>query len=636
MQKLKRIFLVASVLFSTHSFVQAQTIIYSSPTGTGTQCSNQNPCDLFTARNHARLAIPTASTDVIVRLQNGVYTLDSTFTLDARDRGHLGVRMIYEAASGTHPVISGGKTITGWTLFDNGKNIWRASVPAGLRTRQLYVNDQRAIRARGEGNPGGWRKSTTGFTSPDGRVAGYKNITNVEVVSLREWKCYRCPISNASGTNITLANPCWTLAQAHSGFTMDGVSWLENAFELLDTEGEWYLDESENFIYYKPRVNENMTTVHVVAPVLEILLNAKGTQSTSLSYLTIRGLTFAYATWMRPSSMEGYPDMQATYTWASENKAVSNVQFWYVDSLVLERNIFRALGGNGPGLEKGSRNSRISCNAIFDISGNGMHIGNITANPTDIRDQNLNITIQNNYVTQIGQEYHGSAGIFVGYVAGTRILANEIHKIPHMGIALGWGWGAASYMKNNEVAYNLIYDLMTLMRDGGGVYTLSPQPGTHVHHNYIHDQVNEFGALYPDEGSSFMRWDSNVVENIPRWLHLWIGTIQNDTVINNFYDNQTATINGTNCIVTPNSYVTNSTWPDAAKTIMAKAGISMGCQDIKTWVNLPLQQEVGLLKPGKNKSLVRTELPVIKIQKGQVLWKNSKDKHTMTGKKNSN
>jgi len=621
-------------VFLLPGLTSAQNILYVSPNGSGVQCSSANPCALLTARGQARSLLPGAASDVTVRLYGGFYALDSTFTLDVRDGGRPGIRMVYEAGSGEQPVLSGGKFITGWTLFDAGRNIWRASIPAGMRTRQLYVNDIRAVRARGPTNPAGWVKTAAGFTAPDGVVASYRNLTEVELVSFREWKGFRCPIGSANVRNITVATPCWTNAQLHTGFTLDAVTWVENAYELLDAEGEWYLDDPLDFLYYKPRAGENMATARVVAPTLEVLLDARGTMAAPLRYLTLRGITFAHATWMRPSTNLGYPEGQATNLWpfSAGNKALSNVQFWYVDSLVLERNVFRALGGNGPSLEAGSRNSRISCNAFFDISGNGMHIGNINPNPADARDQNIGITIENNYVTKIGQEFQGGVGIFVCYAAQTRILANEIHDVPYSGISVGWGWGTGGYMQNNEVAYNLVYNHMNLMRDGGGVYTLSPQRGTHVHHNYIHDQIAEFGALYPDEGSSFMRWDSNVVQNTVRWLHMWVNTIQFDTVVNNYYNNNVATLNGANCIVTPNTLVTGGNWPPAALRLMAAAGIPTGCQDVKTWVNLSIttgisrgNQKRGSLRP---RSRLRVDLAG-----GRVIWNGSDRERNLEGRR---
>ena len=61
------------------------------------------------------------------------------------------------------------------------------------------------------------------------------------------------------------------------GFTKH-VYYFENALELLDQAGEWYLDETQNVLYYKPRSGEDMTKATVVAPVLETVVSINGHQ----------------------------------------------------------------------------------------------------------------------------------------------------------------------------------------------------------------------------------------------------------------------------------------------------------------------------------------------------------------------
>ena len=48
--------------------------------------------------------------------------------------------------------------------------------------------------------------------------------------------------------------------------------YLENALELLDQPGEWYLDRKTGTLSYWPRPGEDMTNPQVFAPVLQQFL----------------------------------------------------------------------------------------------------------------------------------------------------------------------------------------------------------------------------------------------------------------------------------------------------------------------------------------------------------------------------
>jgi hypothetical protein len=105
------------------------------------------------------------SGDIFVSLRGGTYPLSQTLTFRPIDSGTNGYNIIYEAYAGEKLVISGGQTITSWTLNDHNKNIWQATVGTKLQTRQLYVNGVRAIRARSSGGlPGRVTQTSTGYT----------------------------------------------------------------------------------------------------------------------------------------------------------------------------------------------------------------------------------------------------------------------------------------------------------------------------------------------------------------------------------------------------------------------------------------------------------------------------------------
>ena len=94
------------------------------------------------------------------------------------------------------------------------------------------------------------------------------------------------------------------------------------------------------------------------------------------------------------------------------------------------------------------------------------------------------------------KKFHSCAAITVGYSRETRIVHNRLSNLSYTGISLNWGWGLLSYAASNVIAYNEISGAMCgELVDGGSVYNLGPQPGTRVHHNYLHRQCNLYGVL---------------------------------------------------------------------------------------------------------------------------------------------
>ena len=74
------------------------------------------------------------------------------------------------------------------------------------------------------------------------------------------------------------------------------------------------------------------------------------------------------------------------------------------------------------------------------------------------------------------------------------------------------------------VRYNNVHNVMYLFEDGGGIYTLSKQPGSFVSENFVHDITiapwARYGvplAFYLDEGSEGITVANNVIQAF-RWV----------------------------------------------------------------------------------------------------------------------
>jgi hypothetical protein len=78
---------------------------------------------------------------VHVIVADGRYELRDPLIFTAEDSGTKQCPIVYEAAPGARPVVSGGRVVTGWA--EDRAGIWKAASPVA-NTRQLYINGRRA------------------------------------------------------------------------------------------------------------------------------------------------------------------------------------------------------------------------------------------------------------------------------------------------------------------------------------------------------------------------------------------------------------------------------------------------------------------------------------------------------------
>jgi hypothetical protein len=523
---------------------------------------------VYKARDVVRTVNGNMKNDISVYLKGGTYQLDSTFTLSKQDQATNGHYIIYQPYQCETPILSGGVKISNWVLYDAAKNIYKATVDPLVDSRQLYVNGVRAIRARSI-DAIGWEENEDGYDCPL-EVESWKNISDVEVVSFMVWKCHRGPIASVENGHAKMAQPYWD--NLHLQYNAPPV-WIENAYELLDTEGEWYLDRTNATLYYKPLATENMETAEVFLAKQETLVSCVGVNN-----IEFRGVGFSHATWLNPNTADGFPCHQVDQIlsnpkWENFEQIPGNISLEKASNIKFTSCFFEHLGSTALQLKNGCKNNLIYNNVFSDISGSAISIGSLNDSLASPENQTFNNSVSNNYITNVACEFRGCVGILVGYTKQTIVTHNEIRNLPYTGISLGWGWSnTETFAGNNEISYNLIDSVMTVMHDGGAIYTLSAQRGTQVNHNYIKNGLNEPGAVHVDEGSSFIHFHHNVLSNVSSWINLWSTTSLRDTVDFNYYDNEKNVFSGTDCIMRNNVYVTNNNWPVNALEIMRIAG----------------------------------------------------------------
>lgn len=478
----------------------ASTTLYASASASaGAACTQAAPCTLTDAQSAVRTYLAAnPGADVTVQLGGGTYRLSSTWAFTAADSGSAGHPVVWEAAPGAHPVISGANQVTAWTQVGTSA-VWSAHVPSGSNSRQLYVNGQEVPVAQATpsalGMSGGWSGSSTGYTisSDAGAMSWFKSLTAAQISAVEfdypggngSWTESRCRVASfsASAGTLTMDQPCWTDATNRAGYshasgglpsmsTSQMPTLIEDAQALLHP-GQWFLDTAGSTLYYDPP-SGSMSGLDVELPHLESLVTGGGTLAAPLHDLTFSGLQFSYATWNSPSTTAGFADVQSnlritgannqgmcsfsspagTCPWGSLTQPLANVAFSAANDITLSGNRFAELGGAGLGFSYGSANALVEDNEFTDIASTGILLG-CTYDPNPL-DSSEAAGIKANCTTNpsaVGGDSIGANEILTGAV----VTNNVIHNV-------GTDYTSACgitllFSRNTKITHNDLYDL---------------------------------------------------------------------------------------------------------------------------------------------------------------------------------
>ena len=561
-----------------------QATFYVAPDGSDSnKGTKEAPFKTITQAQKAVRAINgTMTGDIEVILRDGTYQLPATVNFTEADGGKDGNYVRYKAADGENPLITGGMPITGWTIHDEAKNIWKAEGVEG-RFRQLYVNGKKAVRAcfpnavaSEEKGAGTFDHDFVRLTKVDstGRafdvsadyVKNIKNIEDVEIHLMIAWAESILRLEKVQvngGTAKLIPKDPERTKLFHRAYPMLGtafmsnppkqqVFYLENSYDLLDAAGEWYLDEKEHVLYYKPRSGESMATANVVAPRLNTMFNVLGKDTKNkVGYMSFEGLNFAHSNYTRPSE-EGFLDLQAANfnvdvladpgrgNWEKLNS--NKYLLWRPDAgfrvenahhFLVKNCTFTQMAATGLDFVSGTNDDVIEGNVFYENGAAGIMLGkfyqdstteiHIAYNPSDKEEISTRDTIRNNLVTNVTNEHQGAVGIGIGYPRYVVVENNEVSYTYYSGISIGFGWTKnQTAMTNNHVNKNNIHHISRLLCDSGPIYTLSNQgTGSEIKENYLHDysasKWSDYWVLpiYLDEGSSGFTVENNSYRNAP-------------------------------------------------------------------------------------------------------------------------
>ena len=515
--------------------------IYVSPNGSDNG-TGELLNSVVSLQHAAELARANAGKNPItIYLSSGYYRLTEPLKLGINDGGTAEAPIKWKAMPGEKPVISGGIQVKSWKQEESG--LWSAALPSDYRGsfRSFFVNDKRAVRARFPDNDylkidKAGEDNRTNFFFKKNDFPKVKDVPALELVFLHDWSITRIGVKSIDWKrnrlfavdSIGARLPFFKI----TGWEKHPRYYLENAIEFCDSPGEWYCDLTERKIYYSPLPNEKIDETEGIIPIAEKLITITGSKEKHVGFISFDGITFEHTDWQIPN--HGYCGVQACmYNDRSKSgwrKVPAAIELDLAENCSFNNCTIRHTGGSGIWIRENSSDCVISNSHIYDISGNGVNIGEgrdrlVNGVPwwkSVPEHVSKNHKVSNSLIEDCGKQFFGAVGIWGGLISNTIIEHNEIRDLSYTGISIGWMWNITpTPCRENTINANHIHHVMDKLSDGGGIYCLGLQPNSRITNNLIHDvTVNagraESNGMFLDEGIKDLLVENNIVYNIAR------------------------------------------------------------------------------------------------------------------------
>jgi parallel beta-helix repeat protein len=328
----------------------------------------------------------TEPVDVVIR--QGAYHLENTLSFTQADSGTPECPVTWRAAEGETVRIRGVRRVTGWKSWQNGIVVADLHEQgfANPRFHQLFAvrsdasldrHADRLVLARHPNadprHPRTGGNLTVAETAPkpanqliyrEGDIPWneWGDIPQAEIVSTYNlgWQFAITPIETVDTETNTI-----TVRRVRGRFLALNRYFVQNVLGALDTPGEWYLDYDGGKLYLMPP-ESGMDSVHVLAPVVEHLIELAGTIPYPHGYLN--------TAWRRPREEFPLPENAPPYA------PVANIHFRGLHLEAARQDAIRITG---------AIDCSVTACRIANVGNIGVNLGGITSSFAEVGNPRL-------------------------------------------------------------------------------------------------------------------------------------------------------------------------------------------------------------------------------------------------------
>lgn len=417
---------------------------------------------------------------IVISFSEGRHYFDRPIEISAGSRLSQKASIQIKGSCTGETLLSGTKKITpAWQPYDGA--ILVADIGPNLKIDALYVNDKRQIMAR---YPNEQIGVVLGGYSQDAisaeRVAKWKNPKGGYIRALhdREWGSNSYIIDGKTENNELLYH--W-VGDNNRGCEMHTVKrMVENIFEELDEEKEWYYDSASGNLYYWPDPDVDLASAEYEIVTTEEFFRLVGSEGKPIKNVCFENIHFVRThrtlftrPYERPLRGDwGMVRAGAIFMENTENITVKNSKF-------------TDMGGNAIMMSAYNKENRVIHNDFCHIGATGvLMMGLLSA----VRDPSMydgnqhktvisdftpgpktneyprDILIAGNYFYDIGTFEKQTAAVCMSISSKITVARNTVHHTSRAGINVHDGTFGGHIIENND-----LFDCVTETADHGPI-----------------------------------------------------------------------------------------------------------------------------------------------------------------------